>query len=209
MKTSITMAIILFSVCIIALIGCSYYQTGSDTINNNDITKPGAKVLIMLSDGEEYTGELLTIRDSIMIMCERHNAREKDLADSVFSLFSLKNRDIRYIEIKGSGNALYGIIFGGVAGGLIGAAVYKSEDEEEKKPDENSFIFNFNINLDPVRGCCIGGFIGAIAGGIIGYNIKDDEPIYIYEKSDEYDFTQLNIYSRYGGEEPEYLKKIK
>ena len=96
-----TIAVILFSVCIIALIGCSYYQTGSDTINNNDITKPGAKVLIMISDGEEYTGELLTIRDSIMILCERYNASEKDLADSVYSFFSLKNRDIRYIEIVG------------------------------------------------------------------------------------------------------------
>ena len=199
-----SIAIILITICIIALIGCS---SGSDVIRT--ITEPGAKVLIMMSDGEEYTGELLTIRDSTMIVCERRNAREIDLADSVFSIFSLKNRDIRYIEIEGEGNALYGIIFGGITGGLIGAAVYKGKDEEEKKPDENSFGFNFNFNFDPVTGCCIGGLVGALAGGIIGYNIKDDEPIYIYEKSDEYDFTQLNIYSRYGGEEPEYLKNLK
>jgi len=204
-----SIAIILIKICIIALIGCSYYQTGSDVIKKKAITDPGAKVLIMMRDGEEYTGELLTIRDSTMIMCERHNAREKDLADSVFSFFSLKNRDIRYIEIEGEGNPLFGIIFGGVTGALIGAAVYKSEEEEEKKPDENSFGFNFNINFDPATGCCIGGLVGVFAGGIIGYNITEDEPIYIYEKSDEYDFTQLNIYSRYGGEEPEYLKNLK
>jgi len=204
-----SIAIILITICIIALIGCSYYQTGSDTINNVITNPQGAKVLVMMRDGEEYTGELLTIRDSTMILCERYNAREKDLAESVFSFFSLNNRDIRYIEIEGEGNPLFGIIFGGVTGALIGAAVYKSEDEEEKKPDENSFGFNFNINFDPVTGCCIGGLVGVFVGGIIGYNIKDDEPIYIYVKSDEYDFTQLNIYSRYGGEEPEYLKEIK
>ena len=201
-----TVSTIYICICIAIIFGCS---SGPDTIKNNVITKPGAKVLIMLSDGEEYTGELLTIRDSIIILCERYNAREKDLADSVYSFFSLKNRDIRYIEIKGIGNPLYGIIFGGVVGAFIGAAVYKSEDEEEKKPDENSFGFNFDINLDPVTGCCIGGLVGAFAGGIIGYNITDDEPIYASKKSEEFDFTQLNIYSRYGGEEPEYLKEIK
>jgi len=54
MKTSITIAVILFSVCIITLIGCS---STPETIKNNVITEPGAKVLIMISDGEEYTGE--------------------------------------------------------------------------------------------------------------------------------------------------------
>ena len=167
----------------------------------------GLEVFIEMNNLNEYTGELLTIRDSIMILCERYNAREKDLADSVYSFFSLKNRDIRYIEIVGKGNALYGIIIGGVTGGLIGTAVYKSEDEEEKKPDENSF-FKIGFDLE-LTGCCIGGLVGALAGGIIGFNITDDEPIYVYEKSEEFDFTQLNIYSRYRGEEPEYLKGIK
>ena len=201
-KKIIRLAIISFLI----LIGCS---SSSDTIENNVITKPGAKVLVMMSDGEEYTGELLTIRDRIMILCERYNSREKDLADSVFSFYTLRNRDIRYIEIKGEGNALYGIIFGGVTGALIGAGVYKGKDKEEEKAEENSFNIDFGINFEPVTGCCIGGLVGTIVGGIIGYNLTDDEPIYASKKSEDFDFTQLNIYSRYGGEEPEYLKEIK
>ena len=193
-----------FSCCASLLIGCSSSQ---DTIQKN-IMAPGAEVSIMMNNGREYEGELLRVYDSTMTICEKYNAREKDLMDSVFTIYTIKNYDIILIELMEGNYALYGIIFGGVMGGAIGAAVYKSEEKkEEPKPGE--FHFDLGLNFDPLAGCCIGGLIGAFAGGIIGYNAKDYEVVYEQADPEEYDFKKLNIYARYVNNEPEFLKKIK
>lgn len=56
----------------------------------------------------------------------------------------------------------------------------------------------------------IGGGIGILAGGITGAsNTTYDEVVYESVNPEKYDFTRLNIYSRYGGEEPDYLKEMK
>ena len=193
---------LIISCCLIFLLfGCS----SSKNVTYKTIPEPGAKVYIELNNGAEFTGELLSVRNNVMFVCERYFANEKDLTDSVYTIYMIKNYDIKLIELSEGNNALYGIIFGGLMGGAIGAAVYKSEDKKEKSEG----IINFDINFDPLTGCCIGGFIGALVGGAIGYSVKDYEVL--YERADPkiYDFTQLNIYSRYGGDEPEYLKAIK
>ena len=77
-----------------------------------------------------------------------------------------------------------------------------------KKTDENSSSIElFKIDEGALAGCCIGGLIGAIAGGIIAFNITNSEVIYEQADAGTYDFNQLNIYSRYGSKETEYLKK--
>ena len=197
--------VLLFSICVIIIVGCS---SSLDTINNDTFSEPGAEVFVVLKDGSEYDGELLYVRDDVMLLCERYYAREKDLTDSVFTIYILKNYDIKLIELKKGNYVIYGIIFGSLVGGVIGAGLYKSEEKkEEPKPGE--FHFDLGLNFDPLAGCCIGGLIGAFAGGIIGYSIKDDEVVYECVDTQEYDFTQLNIYSRYGDKEPDYLMEIK
>ncbi len=54
-----------------------------------------------------------------------------------------------------------------------------------------------------------GGFLGAAIGGVIGFSTTDDEVVYEYVNPETYDFNKLNVYARYGGNEPEYLKKKK
>jgi hypothetical protein len=191
---------LIISCCLIFLLfGCS----SSKNVTYKTIPEPGAKVYIELNNGAEFTGELLSVRNNVMFVCERYFAREKDLADSVYTIYMIKNYDIKLIELSEGNYALYCIIFGGLMGSGIGAAVYKGKDKKEKSEG----IINFDLNLDPVTGCCVGGLIGALAGGAIGYNIKDYEAV--YERADPglYDFTQLNVYARYK-EEPEYLQKI-
>jgi hypothetical protein len=195
-------ALIISSCLICLLFGCS---SSKDSTSKN-IPEPGAKVYIELNNGAEFNGELLSVRNDVMFVCERYFAREKDLTDSAYTIYMIKNYDIKLIELSEGNNALYGIIFGGLMGGAIGAAVYKGEDKkEDPKPDE--WHFDIGPNFDQLTGCCIGSLIGALAGGAIGYSVKDYEVV--YERADPklYDFTQLNVYARYK-EEPEYLKKI-
>jgi hypothetical protein len=179
-KIIITITILSF----MNLIGCS---SGSDAIKNKNMNQPGAEVFIETNDGVRYTGELLSVQDSVMILCEKYNASERDLADSVYAIFFLKNHDLKSIELKGKSKAVYGIIFGSVIGAGIGITGKKD-------------FFD-----DTITGCCVGGLVGAMVGGIIGLIITNDEVVYEYANPDEFDFTQLNIYARYGSEEPGYL----
>jgi hypothetical protein len=54
------------------------------------------------------------------------------------------------------------------------------------------------------------GLLTAVTGIIAGAAASTyDEEIYNYKNAEDFDFIQLNIYSRHGGEEPDYLKEIK
>lgn len=205
--------VILFSICIIVLIGCSTSQTISENDEKENESlfaqrEPGVKVFILMNDGEEFTGELLTVRDSTMILCKYYKAREKDLVNLVFPIYLLQNQDIRLIEVIGEKNIIWGVVLGGLGGSLIGGAI-GSGIKDDDQPKEEGFGFSLDFGEMPL-GCCLGGAIGALIGGITARSIiSNDELVYLYANTEEYDFTQLNIYSRYGGKEPEYLKEIK
>lgn len=155
----------------------------------------GAKAYIEMNDGTDYSGELLTVRDSIMIVCEEYDADEQKLADSAYAFFVLNNRDIKLIELY-VGTYLgfgMGVVFsvGAIAGGLVASDPGPYGD------------------LSAIVGAMVGGFAGAIIGGTIGYFITDNEVVYEHTNPEEYDFKKLNIYARYVNNEPDFLKKIK
>ena len=178
--------IVLFTtICISLLIGCS---SGSDAIKNKNMNLPGAEVYIVTNDGLKYTGELLSAKDSVMILCEKYNAQESDLMDSVYAIYIVNNYDIKLIKLNDGNYAILGIIFVGVIGAGIGATTGSKHD------------------YGAATSCLFGGLLGATVGLVLGLNITDYEVIYKYVNPDEYDFTQLSIYSRYGSEEPDYLE---
>jgi len=198
---------ITFSVCIIILIGCSNSSTifryDEDTEYDSLFVQRdvGAEVFIIMNNGEEYTGELLRVRDSTILLCKYYEASEEDLVDFVYPFYLLQNYNIKMIELMGENHLIAGIIFGGLGGaalgGLIGLGINR---------DRSKFLDLGEMDT----GCCLGGAIGMGIGTLIGSsNSISDEIVYEYANAEEYDFTQLNIYSRYGGKEPDYLKKIK
>lgn len=191
------------------LVGCyskptikrsDYIETGSST----DLMIVGSNVFITMNSGEEYTGELLSVRDSIMILCESDKVSEEEISDFSYPFITIKNHDIKSISIEGKKNMLVAIIFGGLGAGM-GAAIGSNDGKEEKTEG----IFPAPDFGNAGLGCFIGGSIGLLLGVIIGNNISDNEVVYEYKNSEEYDFKQLNHYSRYGDNEPEYLMKIK
>jgi len=183
----------LLSFSFIGIIGCS----SSTSIYNDDHIESdstfisrnaGAQVYIAMNSGEEFSGELLTVSDSTMTLCEMYNASEQELADSIYAIHTLNNQGINLIEIRVESKAIYGILLGGVTSAYIGLKAG---------------------NADPTGSCIIGGLIGAFTGGIIAFITTNKETVYEQANPEEYDFTQLNIYARYVNNEPDYLKKIK
>jgi hypothetical protein len=171
-----------------------YYDAEKDSIVGYKYA--GAKAYVEMNDGSDYTGELLTVRDSIMIVCEEYDADEQELADSVYALFVLNNRDIKLIELSVGNYLGAGMVVGYTAGAAVGGAAGS---------DPNPYY----LDLGAFAGALAGGLVGAIIGGTIGFIFTDYEDVYEQANPEEYDFKKLNIYARYVNNEPEYLKKIK
>lgn len=196
----------ILSISILVLSGCA---NSSKIYRYNDNTNysslfvnrdSGAKVFILMENGKEYSGELLRVRNSSLILCEKYGANEDELSEFDYTLYSIKNQNIKIIELKGENHLIAGLVFGGLIGITLGIFVGVAIDYTPfDKPTANAA----SIFL-------VAGGTGMLIGGIIGgNNTTFDEVIYKYTNSDEYDFTQLNIYARYGGDEPEYLRKTK
>jgi hypothetical protein len=156
----------------------------------------GAKAYIEMNEGTDYTGELLVVRDSIMIVCEEYDADEQELADSVYALFKLNNRDIKLIELSVGNYSRTGAGIGFLAGALAGGVTASSSSDPY-------------VVLKTWGGAAIGGFAGAIIGGAIGFFFTNYEDVYEQANPEEYDFKKLNIYARYVNNEPDFLNKIK
>ena len=170
----------------------------------------GANIFILMNNGDEYTGELLRARDNTLILYKKYKAREEKLSNLAFPIFSVQNHEINIIWLSGENHLIGGIVFGGltaaVAGGLIGFGIRDNNHSDHGGLEGLGAIDSSEMGT----GCLIGGSIGMLIGGFIGESFStDDKIIYEYAIPNEYDFTRLNIYSRYGGMEPEYLKEIK
>ena len=207
----------LLPVLINFLVGCY----SSPTINSDDYveTNPsmdqrtaGAKVVINMKSGREYEGELLTVRDSTMLICVQYGASEEELSDSTYQIDIIKNYDIELMEVEGESKIVEGLGIGAGVGVAVGAAIglASGDDPPPKRKGWLTFSFSFTAEEKALfLGCCLGA-LGALIGSIAGsINSTYDKEVYNYNIPESYDFTQLNIFSRYEGNEPQYLKLIK
>ncbi len=186
-----------------------YYDPEKDSIVG--FKYAGAKVYIEMNDGTGYSGELLVVRDSTMIVCEEYDAEEQELADSVYAIHVLNNRDIKLIELYVGNYLGIGIVVGSSVGSIIGARIGKTDEPKPPPRDPNEWHFDLGfpkINKGAVTGFCLGGAIGSLIGGTIGYFITDDDVVYEYADPEEYNFKKLNIYARYVNKEPQYLRRF-
>jgi len=131
----------------------------------------------------------LSVRDSTMTICKEYSATEEELAKLIYSITVVKNDEIGELTIEGSSYIWTGIIGGQLVGGLIG-------------------IFVAEEGLAILAGLMVGGALGIIGGGIIGYILSTEEYI-LQEIPPDYNLSILKPLSRYPDEEPEYLKAIR
>lgn len=193
----------------IGIIGCSsstsiyrdnYVENDSKFISRD----AGAPVFIEMNNGEEYSGELLTVSDSVMILCNDYGLTERELYNSVKQILMIENHKMKSMLIIGKNNILIGLFFGAGIGTVIGVSVGIASGDDPK----SKFI-----SLTAEQKACVLGSFGGIVGGLIGLIVgvagsTYDEEIYNYKNPEDFDFMQLNIYSRYGGTKPEFLKGL-
>jgi hypothetical protein len=156
----------------------------------------GAEITISKKNGTEINGELLSVRDNTIIICQQYSATEEELANLTYPIYTIQNKEIQGIVIEGSSYTWAGIGYGALGGALIGAIVGYVIAVEEK-----------SFGAEILGGGVIGLIVGAITGGIIG-NANSTDDIILSDIPPTFELSFLKILSRYQDEEPEYLQAI-
>ncbi|MFC2119757.1 hypothetical protein ACFLQ4_01665 [Bacteroidota bacterium] len=163
------------------------YQTDKDV---------GVNVVLLVKSGKEISGELLSVRESALIICTEHSATEQELASLKFPINTIQNDEIKELTIEGSNYILLGLGIGVVACTGIGLLLGLASDPS------NNAIISPELALG-----FLGFLVGLVAGPTVGYFLSTDD-IILQEIPPGYDFSFLKPLSRYPDEEPEYLKAI-
>ena len=211
MKTSIIIAVISAGLVVSGCSSSTYLNLSEnnneqvvETINNfQKEENVGAKLTLTLKDSTEITGELLSIRENTITICEYYSASNADLAELKYPVIVLNNDDIKVLVIEGSNNLGSGIAIGALAGAAFGAAfaaliVVSKQDDFDPGPASSYYLV-----MVP------GGFVvGALFGAARGAGTSVEE-IVLRDIPPRYDFSIMKPLARYPDEEPDYLKTIK
>jgi hypothetical protein len=160
---------------------------------NEDV---GAEVILSIKNGEEISGELLSVRESSLTICTKYSATEDEIANLTYPIITVRNNEIQKMNLEGSNYVLAGFGIGIAAGTGIGYLVGLASEQS------NSAY----VTPEAVGGV-LGFIVGAIAGSIIGYSLSTEEYI-LQEVPPDYNWSILKPLARYPDEEPEYLKTI-
>ena len=159
-------------------------------------TSIGVKVSLLLNNGNEVNGELLSIRDSTMILCSEYSATEEELAKLTYPILLFPNNEIHQLTIEGSNWVWEGIAAGAVAGTVsmyFGHAIITYSSQEDSEEGRRLYSILFSL--------CIA------AGWGIGYALSTEEYV-LQEIPPDYNWFILKPLARYPEEEPKYLKSI-
>ena len=204
MKTSIFITAI-FAGLLAA--GCSTTTYLSLTENNreqiedkiNDYEQDaneGAELTLLLQNGKEINGELLSIRESSVNICTEYAATEWELASLKYPITTVRNDEIKELTFEGGWYVWSGLGIGMLGGTLTGVLVGLAIEEGR----------HAMISAELALGV-IGFIAGTIIGPIVGYLLSTDDVI-LSEIPPGYDMSFLKPLARYPDEEPEYLKAI-
>ncbi|MCK5086508.1 MAG: hypothetical protein KAQ90_03260 [Melioribacteraceae bacterium] len=157
----------------------------------------GAEVTVLLKDGTEKYGELLSVRDSSIIICKEYSATEEELANLTYPILTIPNGEIEKVTMEGHSYVMIGIgagLIGGILiGFLAGGLAFEASDGGYEEATSSALIVFL---------------AGLIAGGIIGGTSSTDEVV-LKDIPHGYDYSGLKPLARYSDNEPEYLKAIK
>jgi hypothetical protein len=145
-------------------------------------------------DWTEINGELLSVRDSTIILCAKYSAKEEELAKLSYPILLLSNNEIQELTIEGSNWVWEGIAAGAVAGFLAYWTGHSTKTyESQEDSDEGGRLYSLLFGL------------AVAAGWGIGYALSTEEYV-LQNVPTDYNFSILRNLSRYPDEEPEYLK---
>ena len=199
-------AIIFFDIMLIFIVSCrptlnvtetSTKQIEEKLIDYQKEDSIGAEVTLLLINGEEISGELLSVRDSSIALCATYSATEEELASLKHPISIIETDGIREFEIAGNTFPRWiGAGIGFVAGTTAGILVIN--DLKETSTEES---------IDKALGsCCL--VAGLTTLPVVIGRLLSTEDVILSDIPSGYKFLPLKSLARYPDEEPVYLKAI-
>ena len=155
----------------------------------------GAEVTLSLKDEKEINGELLSVNDSMLIICTKHSATDLEISNAAYPIVIIRNNEIQILTFKGNNFTWLGLAIGSVT--FTGIGIWMGYEFNKGMDTEGSEV-GFGI---------LGLLVGATVGGIVGYLLSKDDVI-LFEIPPDYNFSFLKPLARYKDKEPENLKEI-
>jgi hypothetical protein len=157
----------------------------------------GADVVLVLNNGRELKGELVSVRDSSVLIA---------LSRQIKGVLAVKDTMISRVTVKGGSRVLLGMGLGFIGGAAVGVAVAigvaVDRSVETSEIGKEFVTALLGGGLAP-----IGAVAGTIVGGVIGATSKKDEAELDPSIAPERD--ALKKFARYPDKEPEFLQVIK
>jgi len=203
MKTSI----IIVAIFGLLLTGCSTTTYLSLTENDkkqieqklNDYEHDedlGAEITISNKNGTEINGELLSVRDTSIVICSYIGLSENELAIINHSIYDIRNSEIKKLTVEGCNYIWTGLGIGMAGGAAIGTLGGSASETGSSYKGVPTIVFGI-----------IGSLAGTAIGSIVGYLLSTEEFV-LQEIPPGNDFSFLKSLARYRDEEPEYLRAI-
>jgi len=157
----------------------------------------GVSVVVIPVEGEELKGELLAVLDTSMIILTQYFATGAELKNSKYPTTRIQKSNVKEITIEGKNYVWWGIGAGYGVGAIIGYVLGDASASGEFEKD-------MSTAFSPI----LGGMVGVLIGGIVGYNLSTREFVF-REIPHGYDLNFIKSLARYQDELPEFLEGIK
>jgi hypothetical protein len=193
LKKSVSLLLI-FSLSLWTAAGCmSTYPSAKDSE-----AEKGAEVVIVERDGQEIAGELLSVRDSSIVISTIEKAKGYLLAGDTAGVVVVSSEKIQKVIIKVESKVLTGMglgfLIGGVIGGVIGHLSFA-------KPKDGWGLVDLASLLAALSYLTLGGLCGLAVGAILGSAASSDKEV---EPIPNHDFSSLKPFARFPVNEPEW-----
>lgn len=178
----------------------AFLSLGVVTENNDP-----RKVTITLIDGTSFTGEVLAVRESTVVLGKRFRMNTAEIATKRENVLVLPFREVHTIVTEGSSYAVVGF-FSGMAVGCLGGYAIGSSVPVERRPDDT---FGCNERSQRFDNEMTGAGLGALGGGIAGCAIgqasgsKGETIVSPLQR----DFTFVRAVARFRQGEPAFLQE--
>jgi hypothetical protein len=173
-----------------------------------------ATVRISLNNGQEIEGELISVRDSSVLIATEDEDVPSVLSTGVNGIIAIKDTMISRVTIEGSSHVLAGMCVGLVGGVVIGGVIAASQPEPSPPPSGNlaqgfGEAFGEAFAEGVARGAVL--LAGAVGGTLVGAAVgaaksKRDVEVNLDVPAER---SALKKLARYPDKEPKAFQVIK
>jgi small nuclear ribonucleoprotein (snRNP)-like protein len=154
----------------------------------------GTDVAVVLTSGEKIEGELVSVRDSSVLIATRSGG-----------IVPIKDTVVSLVIVKGNSHVLTGMGVGFLVAGTIGAVLGGSG--KSNKRYDFAIFFSSDKEEAEFDGFLLGGLIGTVFGGLLGAGAsQSDIEVSLPVQAER---SALKKLARYPDKEPEFLEVIK